>query len=179
MKFIHLLSILVLLTSCESNSQTVTKYYNIKSFTEKLIEDLTRSKPEVNKKWKYNQETESQKTNNLDWQKELKLFLDSDINMSSFVTSYDSTVTSHKIVYKLKPSEKLPVKELSITFDSLNTPKTIATVKESENYFFKNKTYSTMHLIDGNLSQYSIGSVQKLLWFKSDSSLVEGEIVSF
>lgn len=180
MKLIHLLSALVFLTSCGGNSETetVSKYYDLKSFTENIVKNLAETKPEVSKKWLYNSEKEDKKTNDIDWEKELKLFLDSDINKSSYVTSYDSVVTAHKITYTLKPSEKLPVKELSITFDSLKAPKSIFSAKESENYFFKTKTKSTLNLENGQLESYSISAVQKLLWFSADSSLIEGKLLN-
>lgn len=178
MKLIYLLSALVFLTSCGGNSQTetVSKYYDLKSFTENIVHTLSETKPNVSKQWLYNSEKEEKRTNDIDWQKELKLFLDSDINKSSYVTSYDSVVTADQITYTLKPSEKLPVKELSIAFDSLKTPKSILSVKESENYFFKTKTRSTLNLENGQLQSYSISAVQKLLWFSADSSLIEGKL---
>ena len=178
MKLIHLLSALVFLTSCGGNSQTetVSKYYDLKSFTENIVQNLSETKPDVSKQWLYNSEKEEKRTNDIDWEKELKLFLDSDINKSSYVTSYDSVVTADKITYTLKASEKVPVKELAIAFDSLKTPKSILSVKESENYFFKTKTRSTLNLENGQLQSYSISAVQKLLWFSADSSFIEGKL---
>lgn len=178
MKLTYLLSALVFLTSCggDSQTETVSKYYDLKSFTENIVQNLSETKPDVSKQWLYNSEKEEKRTNDIDWEKELKLFLDSDINKSSYVTSYDSVVTADKITYTLKPSEKLPVKELSIAFDSLKIPKSILSVKESENYFFKTKTRSTLNLENGQLQSYSISAVQKLLWFSADSSFIEGKL---
>jgi uncharacterized ubiquitin-like protein YukD len=179
MKFIYLLSALFFLSSCgeNSNSSNMAHYYDVKSFTESLINDLSLSKPDVNKKWVYNAESEEKKTDNIDWNKELKLFIDADINKSSYLTSYDSLKTENKVIYTLRASENLPIKEISITFDSLKQPSSISSLKESNNYFFKTRTSSTLNCKEGQLESYTIASVQKLLWFVADSSYIEGKIL--
>ncbi len=49
-------------------------------------------------------------TNKIDWQKELELFLQADLNKQSYQLSYNKEETPQMAVYTLKEGEKLPVK---------------------------------------------------------------------
>ncbi|MDZ7935872.1 MAG: hypothetical protein U5M51_13105 [Emticicia sp.] len=56
-------------------------------------------------------------TKKIDWQKELELFLQADLNKQSYQLSYNKEETPQMAVYTLKEGEKLPVKSLKIIFD--------------------------------------------------------------
>ncbi len=179
MKF-RLIFIALLLSGCQSSTGTgdrTLKYFDSKTWVESLITDLKATQSLVEKTWTYDHQVEKKEVREIDWEKELKLFLDADLNKSSFIMSYDSVKEEYRTVYLLKPEENLPVKEFSVDFDSSHAPLKISCIRQSENYFFTTGSEISLSTDAGKLSTYEIRSVQRLLWFKPDSSVVSGRIV--
>ena len=164
------------LLACNSSTdnQKVYYYYDLEGFIGSLESTLSEEEPTVSKKWSFNSKSEVKETNEIDWLKELKAFKESDINKSSYSNSFDSVRTAHQVVYTLKEGETIPVKELSIQSDHSGQPEEIRSRKESENYFFTTSSEAQMILKEGKLKEYTILSIQKLLWFKPDTSKVTG-----
>lgn len=178
MKF-RFIFIFFLFSGCQNSAETdrVLKYFDSKTWVESLVADARTSRPGVEKTWTYDHQTEKKQTRDIDWDKELKLFLDADLNKSSFVSSYDSVKEAYRTVYFLKAGENLPVKEFSVDFDSSHVPVKINSTRQSENYFFSTGSQISLSAYNGKLSEYEIQSVQKLLWFSPDSSIVSGKIL--
>lgn len=178
MKFRYI-CIALLLSSCQNSgeSERNLKYFDSKSWVENLLADLEAKRPQVEKTWIYDEQTEKKRVQDMDWEKELKLFLDADLNKSSFVTSYDSVKEEHRTVYLLKAGENLPVKEFSVDFDTAHSPVKISCIRQSGNYFFTTGSQIRLSAESGKLNTYEIRSVQRLLWFSPDSSLVSGKVV--
>lgn len=180
MKYSLITVLFIAFTACQGSGKTdrVLKYFDSKTWVESLIADLKAAEPLVEKTWVYDGKEETKEVREIDWEKELKLFLDADLNKSSFVMSYDSVKEEYRTVYLLKPEENLPVKEFSVAFDSTTlTPISISCRKQSENYFFSTGSQISLSAQNGKLSVYEIRSVQRLLWFKPDSSVVSGRIL--
>src|SRR6218665_2877301 len=99
------LFIAALFSGCSSSTEAdrVLKYFDSKTWVESLITDLKATAPPVEKTWTYDGKTEQKQVKEIDWEKELKLFLDADLNKSSFVSSYDSVKEEYRTVYLLKP----------------------------------------------------------------------------
>ncbi|MBX2952210.1 MAG: hypothetical protein KF870_06875 [Leadbetterella sp.] len=179
MKYRFILFFLVF-SACQNADQTtaIRKYFDSKTWVESLIADLEARHPRVEKTWIYDHQTEKEEVSDINWQKELKLFLDADLNKSSFIMSYDSVNKPHETTYRLKPGENLPVKELTVAFDTISRePVSISCVKQSENYFFTTGSQISLSARAGKLAGYEIRSVQRLLWFKPDSSYVSGKVL--
>lgn len=176
----YLLLLAFFVTACanEANVDRTLAYYDTRHVIETAIQDLEARKPEVNKTWTYAKAQESRIVTDIDWNKELKLFLDADINKSSFVSSYDSTVAPERITYFLKTGEKLPIKSISIALDTLTmSPIGFHAVRTSENYFFTTQADLKLTLENEKVMTYDIQTVQKLLWFEPDSTVVQGEVL--
>lgn len=180
MKLLYIASLFFFLVACTkaSTDERTTKYYDTKSFVERTIKELNQSKPQVEKTWIYQTKEETKSINDIDWDKELKSFIDADINKSSFVTSYDSAKSENSVRYFLKTAENLPVKEIYIVFDSSGNPTEISSKEKSENYYFKTASEIQLNLKEGKLAEYNIKSVQKLLWFSPDTTSVLGKILN-
>lgn len=179
MKYRFILLFLVF-SACQNADKAagVQKYFDSRTWVENLVADLKARKPRVEKTWIYDRQTETAEVSDIDWEKELKLFLDADLNKSSFVMSYDSVKQPYYTLYRLKPEENLPVKEFSVAFDSVtHAPVSISCVKQSQNYFFSTGSQISLSAEAGKLSGYEIRSVQRLLWFKPDSSYVSGKVL--
>lgn len=178
MKYLYI-SLLVFLSSCgvaEEKSKTL-QYFDLDSFFEQVISELELNNPSLEKKWIFNQESEVKTVNDIDWKKEFKVFKDFDINKSSFITSFDSVITENTVSYILKPDESLAIKEISISYDPDGKPAKIKAYRETSNMFFTSSSNNEITFEESELSEYAIHSVQKLLWFESDSSSVFGKII--
>ena len=173
------LFLFILFSGCQGSSETdrTLKYFDSKTWVEGLVSDLKAAGPQVEKTWIYDHQVENKQVQDIDWEKELKLFLDADLNKSSFVTSYDSVKEEYRTVYLLKPDENLPIKEFSVDFDSTYSPIKISCIRQSGNYFFTTGSQIRLSAEAGKLSTYEIRSVQRLLWFSPDSSVVSGRVI--
>lgn len=169
----------LLFSACQGTSETsrTRHYFDTRTWMESLLTGLESGKPEVEKTWVYDGQRQTRAVKDIDWDKELRLFLDADLNKSSFVTSYDSLKEAYRTVYRLKPGEKLPIKELHILLDSTGRPSEMYCVRHSENTFFTTGSEIRLAAENDRLTAYEIRSVQKLLWFRPDSSFVSGQII--
>ncbi|ADQ16238.1 hypothetical protein Lbys_0463 [Leadbetterella byssophila DSM 17132] len=175
-KSILLASLLFLQCTKENNPiDRELHYFDTRGVIENTISKLSQEKPKVVKLWKYGRAEEKRMVEDMDWEKELKLFLDADINKSSFIGSYDSTRAGQMITYSLKSNENLPVKILSVSQDS--TDLEIHAIRTSENYFFTTYGDLLLRIKDEKLDSYNIHTVQKLLWFDADTTVVSGKVL--
>ena len=148
----------------------------MKGFSESIIEGLENQNPAVLKTWQIGNQKETKNTRDIDWAKELSLFVEADLNKSAFVNSYEISDNQNIINYKLKKSESLPVKMMTIETLTENDSKQIAVETSSSNYLFKNSSEIKMKTKNGKLQAYSVFSIQKLFLSKPDTSYVEGKI---
>jgi hypothetical protein len=172
---ILLISLLFLQCTNEKSIDRELHYFDTRGVIESTISKLVQEKPKVEKLWKYGSAEEKRMVENMDWEKELKLFLDADINKSSYIGSYDSTRAGQMITYSLKSNENLPVKILSVSKDSTNLE--IHAIRTSENYFFTTFGDLVLRIKEEKLDSYDIHTVQKLLWFDADTTLVSGKVL--
>jgi len=114
-----LLFISLLLVGCtESETQNSTKtYLDLAGLVNKQITELNKNQPPTHKILVIEEKKEVLNTNKIDWQKELELFLQADINKQSYQLSYNKEETLQMALYTLKEGENLPVKSLKIIFD--------------------------------------------------------------
>jgi len=120
-----LLFISLLLIGCtESETQNATKtYFDLAGLVNQQIAELNKNQPLTHKNLEIEDKKEVLNTNKIDWQKELELFLQADLNKQSYQLSYNKEETPQMAVYTLKEGEKLPVKSLKIIFDEDKTVK--------------------------------------------------------
>jgi hypothetical protein len=171
-----ILLISLLLISCNQEKEILNKkYFDLKGFSESLILRLENQKPEVLKTWQIGKQKETKTTKDIEWAKELSLFVEADLNKSAFVNSYEVSENQNIINYKLKKSESLPVKMMTIETLTENDSKQISVETSSSNYLFKNSSEIKMKTKNGKLQAYSVFSIQKLFLSKPDTSFVEGQ----
>lgn len=173
-----ILLISLLLISCNQEKEILNKkYFDLKGFSESLILSLENQKPEVLKTWQIGKQKETKTTKDIEWAKELSLFVEADLNKSAFVNSYEVSENQNIINYKLKKSESLPVKMMTIETLTENDSKQISVETSSSNYLFKNSSEIKMKTKNGKLQAYSVFSIQKLFLSKPDTSFVEGQLI--
>ncbi|WP_435352647.1 hypothetical protein [Emticicia sp. SJ17W-69] len=145
-----------------SNENTPKYYYDLAGFINQQISQLSKNQPITWKNLLIGEKTESIQTKDIDWKKELELFLQADLNKQSYQLSYTKDSTQNKVVYQLKKGENLPVKVLKIEFDQENSPKHIDALIQVANYLYKSEKNLSMDLDKKQLKNYQIKGWQEL-----------------
>lgn len=178
---------LIVLNSCgapqHDNSEPVRAYFDVKGFVEKQIEILETSKPLVVKTLKMGEEENQVSIKDVDWKKELELFVQADINKPAYKQSYSikRAEDSLSVEYVLKAGEELPVRYLKIEFNESNdVPVKISATLKSENKLYQSEKKIDMVCRQSNnlvrLADYKIAGYQKLAAMRSKPFHVEGKV---
>lgn len=161
----------LLLTSCgreEAQDDGPKLYYDLKGFIENQIIYLNDKKPEISKTARLGGESEISTTREVDWKKELELFVQADLNKPSYRQSYDiARPDSTHYEYKLRSDVNLPVRYLKIETDSvLKQPLYIEALIHTSNKIYNSEKKVVMRLeTKDNLLQvnsYEVDGYQKL-----------------
>ncbi|MBD1384053.1 hypothetical protein IDJ75_02095 [Mucilaginibacter rigui] len=89
------------------------KYFDLKEYFKNEAARLNKQNPEVDKTVGHNGTAENKKVHIGDWEKELNLFTESDINKPAWKLSYNVQANNDSIVYKAKYPE-LETREIII-----------------------------------------------------------------
>ncbi|ADY52589.1 hypothetical protein Pedsa_2037 [Pseudopedobacter saltans DSM 12145] len=138
---------LLFLGSCKSGKEKDIQelsYYDIKGFFEQEIVKLNKTNPVVKKSVFYNQDEEVKTLKIKDWAQELSLFVESDINKSSWKNSYKIDSLPNQIVYTAKEND-------------LRTQKIIIDFKDSKpvKFSIKNKSINYLYTTSEDLTFYT------------------------
>lgn len=173
--------------ACDNSStQTASKpvYFDVAGYVKGQIQTLSTQKPTVAKNAFINQKANNQTTQDIDWEKELDLFVQADINKPAFRTSYTvvrpDSLTYH---YTLKPSEeKLTVRALMVKLDSVTRqPAQITAVLKSENPLYQSERRilleSGVNKAKGwSIQKYQVEGFQQLTYFDRNEFRVQGKV---
>lgn len=171
LRFAALTILLASLFGCETgqeNTKTPKAYYDLKGFIESQIVLLKSDKPSVSKNMEISGNSENRTSRDIDWNRELELFVQADINKPAYSKSYriehPDTLT---VVYTLKPGESLPVRFLKISQDKASgNPTMIQASLFSANKLYESQKdielHATMRSGRWQLVSYVITGYQKL-----------------
>ena len=174
-----LLFISLLLVGCaKSETQNSTKaYFDLAGLVNQQITELNKNQPRTHKNLVIEEKKEVLNTNKIDWQKELELFLQADLNKQTYQLSYNKEETTQMEVYTLKEGENLPVKSLKIIFDEDKSAKHIEAIIHTENYLYQSEKHLLTTLNKNYLTHYQIEGWQELFIGKKKSFKVDGIVV--
>lgn len=141
MKNILFIIVIIFITGgCQNPADTGTpkNYFDLKSFIDRQVTELNKRKPLVNKAMAMGTDKDSLATTAIEWDKELELFTQADLNKQAYQLSYEITQpTPYTFMYVLKSGEKLPVKSLKIVMDETSKqPKLIEALLQEENKLY-------------------------------------------
>jgi hypothetical protein len=175
----------VALMSCENSEvegNDEKYYYDLKGFINNQIIVLNEKKPKVSKELTMDGHKEVSTTHDVDWKKELELFIQSDLNKPSYRQSY-KVIRADSLSYEyiLKPGEDLPIRHLDIKLDqATHQPVAVKALLKSENKIYTSeKNISLTCLKKENLLEvvsYSVVGYQKLAFMKRKSFNVSAKI---
>lgn len=119
MREISFLFILFFLGACNSAPQKkqfkVMQYFDLKGYITKEAKRLNQLNPEIDKEVIVNTAGERKKVKIADWQKELAIYANADINKSAWQGLFELHESKDSKTY-LSDNEKVPVKSLSIKY---------------------------------------------------------------
>ena len=153
----------------QEKSDNKKAYFDLKGFIETQITFLSEQKPTVDKKMRVSGRDESRLTKQIDWKKELELFVQADINKPAYSKSYKiSKPDSLTTIYTLKTEENIPVKSIRIQLDkATGNPVLIQALVHAENKLYQSEKNIEMHCVNESnqwhITSYSIKGYQKLV----------------
>lgn len=178
--------LLFALISCTSDEEAgkddVKLYYDLKGFINNQIIYLNDKKPEMMKTAALGTRKDVLKSRNVDWKKELELFVQADLNKPSYRQSYEVVrADSSHYEYRLKANADLPVKYLKITIDTtLKQPVYVEALLVAKNKIYSSEKKISLqsvrkdHLLQ--IGSYSIEGYQKLVLMDIKPFAISGKI---
>lgn len=164
---------IIFLSSCVGKTDKTTQelsYYDIKGFFETEIKKLSKTNPEVKKTVYHNKNEEVKILKITDWSQELNLFVESDINKSSWKKSYKIDSLPNQLIYTSK-DDNLRTKKITIDFKN-NKPVKFSIKNISTNYLYTTSEDLTFY-VD---SLYDIVKDQRVLLLGGNHYKITGRL---
>lgn len=175
----------LLFSGCNNPAQSDLPpvYYDVGGFVNRQITDLSARKPLVQKAVQINQERSQQTVRTVNWQRELELFLQADINKPALRSSYAiARPDSLTYRYTLKNSEeRLTVRSLLVKVDSVTRqPRRIEAVLQTSNPLYASERHLLLESgptrTGWQVNHYKLYGFQKLSFFDKNEFSVEARI---
>lgn len=154
----------------ESEANTDLLYFDVKGYFGKEIARLRKLKPSVNKTVSINETNENKILKITDWEKELAIFLNADINKTSWKGSFVISKQNGSDVYT-SSSKKIPVKIITVKRDSLRIRK-IEIIIAYQNILYQ--SHDTLSYYPDSL--YEIKKEQKIRFLKEKKYSITGKM---
>jgi hypothetical protein len=175
------------LFSCDSETENDRDqgraFYDVAGFIHDQSIQLNEIKPTVVKTTRMGDESNKLSATEIDWQKELELFSQADLNKPAYRQSYlVSRPDSSTYQYTSKEGDRLSVRSLRIVVDSTNMPLYIKAVMKAENKLYTSEKIIEMHCRRVKnllrINSYRVEGFQKLAMMDKKPFLIEG-LVSY
>lgn len=172
------ISIIGLIFACTTPStNSKPNYYPWKNFLQNEIARLQQQKPAVNKSVLLNGRKEVKTLTDINFEHELSLFMEADLNKPAYENSYDNLSENNLIWYSLKKDQNLKVKSVQIQLGALEQPENVTIVIQEKNIIFSSEKKIHMNFHEGQLQTYSIEGSQQLAWLQPSSYKLLGVIL--
>lgn len=184
------LVLMIATLACENPNQTTNAsktYFDLRGFMQKQITNLSKTKPEVKKMVVNNGKSATKNVSVKDWEKELRMFVNSDINKTALIGTY--TIKNYKgdnggnFVKYTSKEEKNTVQSMTIELDaSKKQAKSIMVIAGNNNVLFSSGTQ--LHLTckknannQYQIASYSIKGFQKIIMREKRPYEIKAEIL--
>jgi hypothetical protein len=156
-------------TSCINEDMQETDagekiFYDVNGFIETQISELDSLRPQVHKTVSMGNEHNVVNTKDVNWEKELGLFVQADINKPAFKQSYHiARPDSATFLYTSKEGDKLPVRDIKVVLDETGNPSVIEAHIKSENKLYVSEKHILLKVSDNRIQGYQVTGFQKLI----------------
>lgn len=156
------------LNACENPTETTNAsktYFDLRGFMQQQITTLNKIRPKVKKQVVNNGKTASKEVTIANWEKELRMFTNADLNKAALIGTYDiqnstSKVGNPLVKYTAKENSNA-VQEMTIELDdSKKQAKSIAIRVGSDNLLFSSGTQLKLTCKKTSNNQYQITSYE-------------------
>jgi hypothetical protein len=177
MRILILVGLFFIVASCSEKQQASINptYFDLKSFFRSEAESLTLTDMHIRKKITTLSDLEEKEFRNINWEKELRPFSESDINKPAWKLSYSIDTfylqSQVSIVYKSKEA-KLPIKKLEVILKN-NKVAMIKIASEKQNSYY----HSAQNLFYEVGKGYSIQGGQKVILADSSKYNIEATFI--
>ncbi|ARS40809.1 hypothetical protein CA265_14545 [Sphingobacteriaceae bacterium GW460-11-11-14-LB5] len=154
----------------EAEANTDLLYFDVKGYFGKEISRLQKLNPVVNKTVNVNGTAENKTAKITDWTKELAIFVNADINKTSWKGSFKVTAQNGVDIYT-SDNRKIPVKKVSITWNGQKAGK-IEIIIDNKNILYQSQ--DTLTYCPDSL--YAIRKQQKIRLLKQKKYSVIGKL---
>lgn len=167
---ITVISFLIISCASDKNTSEVREiyYFDLQSYFEKEAEKLTSQKKITVKSVQHNDSLEQKELQISNWNNELALFIESDINKVSWKESYKIDSTLNKLTFTAK-EENLRTQSIEIEFLN-NHPSKFRIINKTHNYLYK--TDEILEYIPDSL--YLINKKQQVTLLGRNDYLIQG-----
>lgn len=154
----------------ETNAYARSSYFDVKGYFSKEVSRLQQINPMIKKTVSVNGTAENRELKIADWEKELAVFTNADINKASWQGEFTVTKNNQLTVYN-SASKKIPVKKISLTYQLAKLAK-IEIIVENKNILFQSN--DTLIYAPGRF--YEIKKLQKIRFLKQKSYRIVGKM---
>lgn len=154
----------------EAEANTDLLYFDVKGYFGKEISRLQKLNPVVNKTVNVNGTAENKTAKITDWTKELAIFVNADINKTSWKGSFKVTAQNGVDIYT-SDNRKITVKKVSITWNGQKAGK-IEIIIDNKNILYQSQ--DTLTYCPDSL--YAIRKQQKIRLLKQKKYSVIGKL---
>lgn len=168
-----LLVCLGLLVSCSGkNQRVVEKYFNIPEFLDQQLAILYLEQPEATKDIIFGDHAETIVQSDMDsiqWQKELKIFREHDINKPVLIDAYqihqEVTDQGKRISYSLIDTTGLGILNLTVLYHPDSSVSSLSSTFREQNLLYGNfREVNLLTSAPGKLDRYSVRGYHKLMF---------------
>ena len=167
----YFLLIFLFISSCSGNPVSVKQntYWDIEGFFRSEVNRFEKSKPIVNKTVSRNGSKETRSIDNINWNTELSLFIESDINKPAWKDSYKVINNKNEVTYKASDSS-LRTQRIHLTKDAKGGIKKIWIVNKTSNMLY-NSSEELLYITD---SIYTITKKQHVVLIGDNQYKISG-----
>lgn len=176
----HLIGLLLLLSACvpqEHKSVKRNYYYDLQDALEKLDKNQNAFLKTTITEGK----KQSQTIRNIDWEKELALFQQANLNKAAFRNGYKERKSTNKdttfITYETE-NQDFKVKQLIIGLLPDSSLAKVEAFIRTDNYLYSSEKYLQILCKENKLQSYRISGKQKMIFSKPEYFEVTAQILT-
>ncbi len=185
---LFLINSLMSCSGIDESQQTEKKgdYYDLSGLVQSQMETLNDQQPKVYKTAEIDGQEESKLVENVDWEKELSLFVDADLNKPRLISLYDTRNYKNDegdqvIVYQMKEKDVSGVIKMEIVNDPTEGELKKILIEYCEaNLLFTTEQWLSLDFNGSSgtpeLKSYSIEGFEKMVMKDTMSYKIHGEI---
>lgn len=163
LRLLTALFISLAISACSENTSAFEKQYiDLRSVIEQAISTNQNQQPTFVKEVLIDGESETITTKQIDWSKELEVFLSADLNKRDYLNKYKIDSTKNQVKYSLLPEMESAVKDVTIFFDSTASISRINALLKTNNFLYDSERELSILFETNKLVSYEVSGWQQL-----------------